>query len=281
MQLVHLKDNLAGRSVEERGLYASVASVLRRQWRVAAITFMVVASFAALLIGLLPRQYEAEAKILVSNDRPREVVAPGEVGPSNHSEIDETEINSEIQLMTSSGLLGKVVNEVAASEKPGGAKMTPISLERAVKRMQRHLHVEAARKSNVIAISYDDRSPDRAGLVLQRLLVSYLYAHTQAHAIPGTFEFFKRQAESYRQQLQQIETQLANYEVQEGVLALPQEEDLLLKQREETQAALLASAAAARAAAAASRKGKRHSGQYRCASQPTLGVRQISTPWSG
>lgn len=256
MQLVHLKDNLAGRSVEERGLYASVASVLRRQWRVAAITFMVVASFAALLIGLLPRQYEAEAKILVSNDRPREVVAPGEVGPSNHSEIDETEINSEIQLMTSSGLLGKVVNEVAASEKPGGAKMTPISLERAVKRMQRHLHVEAARKSNVIAISYDDRSPDRAGLVLQRLLVSYLYAHTQAHAIPGTFEFFKRQAESYRQQLQQIETQLANYEVQEGVLALPQEEDLLLKQREETQAALLASAAAARAAASSISQGQ-------------------------
>jgi uncharacterized protein involved in exopolysaccharide biosynthesis len=208
---------------------------------------VVIFCLAALLIALLPRRYDAEMKLLVNNDRPGQVVAAGAVSPSAQSDIDETQINSEIQLMTSSGLLGKVANEVAADENPGHPRMTPVQSERAVKRMQRHLHVEAARKSDVIDVSYDDRSPDRAKSVLRRLLAAYLYAHTQVRATPGTFRFFKQQVETYQQQLQQVGTQLMNYELKDGVSDLPQQEDLLLKQREETQAALLASEAATRA----------------------------------
>jgi uncharacterized protein involved in exopolysaccharide biosynthesis len=247
MQMVYLKEKMAGESAPECGVVTSAVAIFRRQWRAAATTFVVIACLAALLVALLPRRYDAEMKLLVNNDRPGQVVAAGAVSPPAQSDIDEAQINSEIQLMTSSGLLGKVVNEIAADENSGNPNMTPIKSERAVKRMRRHLHVEAARKSDVIEISYDDRSPERAALVLQRLLAAYLYAHTQARATPGTFQFFKRQVESYQQQLQQIGTQLMNYELKDGVLDLPQQEDLLLKQREETQAALLASAAATRA----------------------------------
>ena len=74
--------------------FAGLAAALSRQRAVALTAFLVLASLVAVLVAVLPRQYEAEMLILVNNDRPTQVVTPGASSPQNQPTVDETELNS-------------------------------------------------------------------------------------------------------------------------------------------------------------------------------------------
>ena len=60
--------------------------------------------------ALSPRIYESHMKILVKNERPNMVVSPGGAdGPVYSGEVSESEINSEIELLSSDDLRREVV----------------------------------------------------------------------------------------------------------------------------------------------------------------------------
>src|SRR5277367_5763383 len=89
-----------------------IAIVLyRRRGRALAVFFAVIGGVAA-LTALVPRLYESRMKILVRNDRPDLLVSVAS-GPANvnATEVTDNSINSEIELMKSNDILGKIVRD--------------------------------------------------------------------------------------------------------------------------------------------------------------------------
>ncbi len=236
------------RMAESGSSLAQSLLALQRQWKVAATIFLLVTCLTLIVVILMPREYKAEMKILVRNERPSLVVSPDANGPEiNRRDVDETQINSEIELMTSRGLLQSVIVELQSRLSSGrdrtDVRTSALSLEKAVTSLGKHLHVEAARKSNIIEVSFADHDPDHAATTLEILLAKYLDAHLTAHATPGSYAFFADQANTYRKQLDSLDARIAEYERLNDVLGLPQQEELLVRAREEIRSALLASEA--------------------------------------
>src|ERR1700761_6747796 len=91
---------------------ADVASVVfRRKWQI-VITFVLIVGATIALTLLTPKQYESYMKILVKNERADMIVSAGGAdGSSYQPEVSETEINSEIELLSDFNLLQRVVIE--------------------------------------------------------------------------------------------------------------------------------------------------------------------------
>src|SRR5579864_3612056 len=87
-----------------------IATPLFRHPRVVLVTFLVI--LAATILGTLalPKDYEAEMKILVKRERVDAAVSPGrDAVISNPGGVTEEELNSEVELLKSRDLLEKVV----------------------------------------------------------------------------------------------------------------------------------------------------------------------------
>src|SRR2546429_4627454 len=70
-----------------------------RQRRVIINSFLGVFSIAVLLAFLLPKQYEAQMKILVRHERAESVVSPERESPVQRSEEHTSELQSRLHLV--------------------------------------------------------------------------------------------------------------------------------------------------------------------------------------
>ena len=74
------------------------------------MTFLALVLGTVLGIILLPKDYQAEMKILVKRERVDAAVSPGrDTVMSNPGDVTEEELNSEVELLKSRDLLEKVV----------------------------------------------------------------------------------------------------------------------------------------------------------------------------
>ena len=90
----------------------------------------------------IPKQYEAHMKILVKNERADMVVSAGSNAQSSYQgEVNETQINTEIELLNSEDLLRQVAvaSGLERLEPRGGESSGdrgPVTVEKAVRRLQ-------------------------------------------------------------------------------------------------------------------------------------------------
>ena len=249
-----------------------LTSVLgRRKWQALAVFCGVMIS-VGVWTTLSPRIYESHMKILVKNERPGMVVSPGGAdGPVYWSEVSESEINSEIELLNSDDLRREVVlktgldkaeleagnatwqkllrwrpNQSLDMAEPEGGAATGkgVAMERALLHLGHNLTVTPVRKANIIQIDYSSRDPHQAQLVLRQLADSYLDEHLRLHGTPGTYEFFAGQEQRYRKELEEAEAKLAGYLKGHSIVTLGQQKDVLLQKEADAEASLLQSEAA-------------------------------------
>lgn len=218
-------------------LTSLLAVVFRRKMLVFGL-FVAVAATAAAVTLLMPRQYESRMKVLVKNERAGLVVSPdarnGGQAPAN---VSETEVNSEIELLTSNDLLARVVRVCRLDEKATGAPR-PDAFEKAVRKLQRDLKITPVRKANIILITYLARSPELAASVLTALSEAYLDAHLTVHRTPGTTEFFRNQTAQYEAQLRESENRLSEFRRQNSLTSLTEQKDLMLRKTMDSETAL-------------------------------------------
>src|SRR4030081_2666185 len=94
------------------------ASALFRRRGLVLFTFLAVVLGTAIVTWILPNKYESRMKILVKNQRvdvaitPEATSAPAAVD----GDVSESEINSEIKLLTSRDLLTQVAKETGLSQ---------------------------------------------------------------------------------------------------------------------------------------------------------------------
>jgi uncharacterized protein involved in exopolysaccharide biosynthesis len=216
-------------------------TLFRRKWLL--LGSLAIIFLGALILALfLPDRYQSRMKILVKNTRADAVITPEANSATNGSgEITESQINSEIALLTSKDLLQQVVIQsgLDKTNQPSfwNDKLPP--LERAVVQLEKDLEIEAAKKSAIIEIKYTSRSPETAATVLQTLANLYLDKHLKLHSPPGAQEFFQNQTSQYGEQLATAERNLADFQRSHDFVSLEQEKQLNLQRMGEVRARYL------------------------------------------
>ena len=185
-----------------------------------------------------PRAYISQAKLLVRLGRENATLdATTTLGnalvvavPPNR----ENDINSLIEIIKSRIILDKVVSalgpEVVLQTEPldedgktraeaGSApgRDTAELRYKAMRKLASGLIVEAVKKANVIALSYEASSPELAQVVLGKLIEFSLDHHVQLHRAAGANEFLTEQANRLRQNLVHSEQELKESKNKTGI----------------------------------------------------------------
>src|SRR5580704_11454358 len=139
-----------------------LAILRRRRWQIFIVFALIFAGVAAGTL-LMPKQYETRMKILVKNERADVVVSPGSNTATDfRGEVSESQINTEIELLTSNNLLLQVVTKCGLDSKehpssPLASDRPVIAKEMAVARLQKGLKITPVRKSDIIEVKYSSK----------------------------------------------------------------------------------------------------------------------------
>jgi uncharacterized protein involved in exopolysaccharide biosynthesis/Mrp family chromosome partitioning ATPase len=97
------------------------------------------------------------------------------------------------------------------------------------------LKVLSNKGSNIIFVSYKNRSPEMATLVLQELLSRYFVKHLEVHRSAGAFDFVTQQTDQVRTRLNQTEDALKSLRDKTGVVSLKDGSTALTAEAAKTQ----------------------------------------------
>src|SRR5713101_3774468 len=190
------------------------AGAMFRRKALVLLTFLTVVLGTAVVTFLLPNKYESRMKILVKNQRVDVAITPEatDVAPAVESEVSESQINSEIELLTSRDLLTQVVTECGLAKLETGW--------------------------------FAKDAPELAAAVLKKVGDLYFEKHLKLHHPTGASDFFKDKADEYEAQLKQAENRLADFQQNNNLVVLSQQKDLTLQKTADAKSKLLESEAA-------------------------------------
>lgn len=220
----------------------AVVSALFRRKLVILVVFAAVFAAGCAFTLLSPKKYESRMKVFIKHERADSVVSPDNSNAVVRSEVSESDVNTEIELLINTELLRKVVvrNGLAPSGKgsTGKAAQEGESVERAVRKLSKNLSVTPVRKASIIQVVYSSESPEQSAAVLSSLADFYLQDHLRIHRTAGATEFFRAQADGYNQKLTDAQSRLSEFRRRNNVVLLPEQKDLMLRRVMEAEQAL-------------------------------------------
>lgn len=213
--------------------------------------------------------YEVSAKVLVKLGQ--EQATPPTVlgGPPMVVGYRRADVNSEVDIMQSTEVLGRVVDllglDKAAPPRPVPAEPIPrirhtlkarvqgvkdwfnealIDLgfrvrlaprESAIALLQGGLSVRAPRESNIVVVELIVGTREGASVILNTLLDVYQRFRVKLHQDPGAVPFFEAEASSAGERLRAAEAELQRFEAGGDITALQKQKEVLLGQIAEAQ----------------------------------------------
>src|SRR5436309_1161026 len=186
---------------------------------------------AAAFYFLYPPVYESNARLLVRYVLERSAVEPidNTNRPNLTGKTTDSIIDAEVQILTSWDLAIQVADAV------GPKRLAAPSKEAAAGNIILALQVTAAKGSDVIFISYKNRNPEMATLVLQELLSRYFVKNLEVHRSAGAFDFVTQQTDQVRTRLNQTEDALKSLRDKTGVVSLKDGSTALTAEAAKTQ----------------------------------------------
>src|SRR6266478_6246364 len=226
-------------------------ALFKRKWTIILCTLLGIIA-AATFYFLFPPVYESQAKLLVRYVLERSAVDPidGTKPTFQSSNDSDRVIGAEIEILTSwdlamqvaqaigpkrllppaTDLLAKVAHAIGV--KPPSAAATETEAAGAI---SSGLKVMSTKGSNIIFVSYENRSPEMATLVLQDLLSRYFVKHLEVHRSAGAFDFVSQQTDQVRTRLNQTEDALKSLRNKTGVVSLKDGSAALTAEAAKTQ----------------------------------------------
>jgi uncharacterized protein involved in exopolysaccharide biosynthesis/Mrp family chromosome partitioning ATPase len=198
---------------------------------------------AAAVYFLFPPSYESQAKLLVRYVLERSAVDPIEAekaAAASNSEGDRV-IGAEMEILTSWDLAVQVAEAIGPKRLLPTAK-APTESD-AARSIISGLKVTSTKGSSIIPVSYKDRDPQIATLVLQELLSRYFVKHLEVHRSAGAFDFVTQQTDQVRARLNQTEDALKAMREKTGIVSLKEGSAALTAEVAKTQEALNAAEA--------------------------------------
>jgi uncharacterized protein involved in exopolysaccharide biosynthesis len=206
-----------------------VVEAIFRQRNLVLITIAAILAVCVAYALLAKSQFGSTMKILVQNSRANTLVGP-ESGVSMPGEMNsdmmESKINSEVELLQSSDLLEGLVHYRDQLRGMKSPEHGSVMLALETRALQHNLEVIPIRKTNMIQVSFLDTDPVIAQKSLQWLAAQFLNKHVDLQRSGATYEFFESQAQQAASQLGDAEAKLIEFDKTTGVTSPEQEHDL-------------------------------------------------------
>lgn len=237
----------------------SVETILRAPFKhkyKALLAFLLPVAMAICAALILPKSYRSDAMIFVRLGRESVSLDPTANTGSTISVLEsrESEVNSIRDMLYSGGLIEMVVDrigpEVVLGDLPLGeipdafpdppetdTKDSP--RQKAIKFVNKKLHVIAERKSAVLVAASEASSPELAQKILEVYLDAYKQMHSNAHQTPQSNQFFANQTELLQGQWQSAMGKLRDAKEVAGIVSIEGMQDNLKNQTNTTQTRLM------------------------------------------
>ena len=222
--------------------------VIVRQRRIILSVYAGVVATAVAGIFLLPPQYRAAAKVLLTSNRAQISTSAERPTELVRTSVGDAELNSQLEVLRSRDLVEKVLLDMGVlnetGEQQGGSLLgaavrAPVTLLSAAYRrfhgledvkassphsqliadVQKGIEVAAVRNSNVIEVAYWGLDPTWTTEFANRLTNTYVERHSQMQRATEAEDFFTKQSELLRQKLTQSEAALRDLREKAGALA--------------------------------------------------------------
>jgi polysaccharide biosynthesis transport protein len=166
-----------------------------------------------------PSDYESDAKLLVRYVVERTTVDNVDPRPGSYGSASDAIIESELQILTSWDLAVQTAEAIGPKRLLPNFKGT-VSKEAAAATIASGLHVDAEKGSTIMFVSYRNRDPELATMVLNELVNRYFNKHLEVHRSAGAFDFVTQQTDQVRSRLNQTEDALRDLKAKAGIVSL-------------------------------------------------------------
>ncbi len=197
-------------------------AIFRRK-RIFALTMLLVLGTTAALIFLLPRQYKAEAKLVVQNVRAATTLSATALEHVNTQDgVSPSEINSEVDMLGSAMVARRSLGAPAEG-------VESHHVEEEIRQLTHRLSVDAVHGTNLINLDYIAASPDEADRGLQKIIDAYFETRAGNARSSGAEVFFDRQLTAAKDELDRTGKALTDYGLLHSIADLDDEKRLQLQ----------------------------------------------------
>jgi uncharacterized protein involved in exopolysaccharide biosynthesis len=207
----------------------------------AIVFFLVVTVLTAVATLLTPKTYHSEAKLLVRLGRENSTLDPTVMSSTDAvltiPQPRENEINSVAEILHSRSVAERVVDQLTAeailgrSPRADGVTVSPMVRELAVQTVVKNLVVNPVRRTNVISLGYDAKSPEIARKVIASVIDSYLAEHLRLNRPAGAQEFLAEETARVRAQLTAAEEKLRDVKNETGLASPDSQREVVVAQK--------------------------------------------------
>jgi len=161
-----------------------IIDTLRRRWRIVAFTTLVALSSAALFVLISPTFYTASTQLLI-DPRDRRILGTEVMATSAGS--DPTLVESQLRIITSDAVLGRVVAALKLDADPDFAgsaarrESAAVRRTRAIATLRRRVTVSRAERTYVIDVGASAHKPDAARAITDAIANGYLADQAEAN----------------------------------------------------------------------------------------------------
>jgi len=226
---------------------AETLLVIVRQRRIILSVYAGVVATALAGIFLLPPQYRAAAKVLLTTNKAQISTSAERPTELVRTTVGDAELNSQLEILRSRDLVEKVLLDMGVREETGeqggsllrAAVRAPATLlgdvyrrfhgledveasgahSRLIANIQKGIEVSAVRNSNVIEVAYWGLDPTWTAEFANHLTNEYVERHSQMQRETEAQDFFTKQSELLKQKLTQSEAALRDLREKAGALA--------------------------------------------------------------
>jgi len=217
---------------------------------VVAMIFLGVICIVGIITFLMPKVYEAEAKIIVKFGRENIYMPTSPTMKENQPVIfdysREERINSEVEILNGRNLIEKVISDLGPYAiypnldkrlfliNPFKKMFDPVEqsdtlFAKTTIAFMENLHIEAVRKSNIIQIKYHHNDPFIASRVVNKLIDVFLEFHLNVYKKYHGYDFFDNQVAVLKKKLEASENQYDAFCRKNNITSLDEQKSLLLQ----------------------------------------------------
>ena len=200
----------------------SILNMFFRAKRLISIVFLTIFALVLLYLAVRPEKYLAHMSFLIRNQRAEPLVGSD---PHQNSiqlpDVTEVDLNSEVELLSSSEVLRQVVIDCNLAKAKRGHE--DVAIEGATRALGKALKITPVRNSSLIDVSYQSSNREQARNVLAQLAKVYLQKRMNLHTASQAESFFAGESQGAQDNLRTAESERAAFLSENGYEGLPQQ----------------------------------------------------------
>ena len=215
------------------GVREMLATALRHRRKI-LLTLLLPPLLAIAAIVLLPPKYRAQSDLLVKTGREYLAQADGDSGLTAPTSTKQEGINSEISLLTGRAVVEATIDAIGIDVLyPSLTESLPwfeSPFDAAVDKFSKDLTAEPVKLSNVIAVGFYAATPEKAKMVLNRLVGIYIDKHAQVFATQRSDSYADALSRG-EAELEQLERRRTQIKLDAGIFDIAAQRAALIGQR--------------------------------------------------